>query len=454
MGLRSAAFELKTNTVKKGAGDLYRELLTTQALPPERLAELSDRRAAAIAAFAMRESPFYRDRYAAAGLTAADLADPDAWTSLPIIERSDIKERTDAFYSSEANAETRQYALTGGSTGQPVRTAYDRRVDVSALSWRMYHWWGVQPWDNTARIGRWSANRKQAIKHAVSWWPTRQVYLEAGMFTPASMERFYREIRRTRPRLIEGFVGAMAEFADFLAERGLTLDSPVAVGSTAAPLEPSVRRRLEEVFRTPVYDQYRSAEVQWMAGECRQQHGLHIFSDMRRIEIVDDEGRPLPPGEIGDIVVTDFTNRVFPIIRYRLGDRGSLVAGECSCGVTLPRMAPPDGRVSDVLRLPDGSVLAHRLMAIFSTEPDAVRLFQIHQHADYSIELRVVLGDIPDARAAVDRVADILRERTGGQVPVTVRVVESLPYTRGKIKYLSSDVGADRPGSLSGPGAV
>ena len=159
-------------------------------------------------------------------------------------------------------------------------------------------------------------------------------------------------------------------------------------------------------------------------------------------------GDRCPPGETGDVVVTDFANRVFPIIRYKLGDRGSLMAGECSCGLALPRMAPPDGRVSDVLRLPDGSVMWQQLMTLFSKEPDAVRLFQIHQDADYSIELRVVLGDTPDAQEAVERAAGTLRQRTGGQVPVTVHAVDSLPYTRGKIKYMSSDHSA--PGSHSG----
>ena len=61
-----------------------------------------------------------------------------------------------------------------------------------------------------------------------------------------------------------------------------------------------------------------------------------------------------------DIVITDLTNRVFPLIRYRLGDRGALLEERCACGNPLPRMMPPDGRTTDLIRLPSGAVLAHR----------------------------------------------------------------------------------------------
>ena len=82
-------------------------------------------------------------------------------------------------------------------------------------------------------------------------------------------------------------------------------------------------------MRLPI-DEYRGSETLWMAGECRLQTGLHVFADARKIEVVDDEGRSLPAGEVGDIVVTDLANRVFPIVRYRLGDRGSLMEGRAN----------------------------------------------------------------------------------------------------------------------------
>jgi phenylacetate-CoA ligase len=304
----------------------------------------------------------------------------------------------------------------------------------------MYGWWGIQPWDNLARCTRWGLTRRSEVVNSISWWPTRQAYLDASLITPASMHAFHAQLQRTKPALIEGYVGAVLEFAEFLEANGLRIPQLRAVATTSAPLVPTTRARLEAIYQVPVYDEYRGTEINWIAGECTQRNGLHIFSDMRRVEVVDTHGRPLPAGEVGDIVITDLTNRVFPLIRYRNGDRGSLLDGECACGRTLPRMAQPAGRIADVLRLPDGSAMNDQLMELFSDQPDAVRLFQIHQHADYSIVVRVVAGDVPDAPVQIEHAVDVLRRRIARAVPVDVEFVDSLPYTGGKTKYIISDV--------------
>ncbi len=77
---------------------------------------------------------------------------------------------------------------------------------------------------------------------------------------------------------------------------------------------------------------------------------------------------------------------------------------------------------------------------MFSKHPGSVRLFQVHQTADYAIAVRVVLGDDPDATHHIEDAVDLLRRRAAGEVPVTIEYVDSLPYTGGKTKYLISDV--------------
>lgn len=437
--LRQLAFDLKLLTARRPARRLLRDLQRTQHLPAEELRRLTDARSAAMVAFARTHSPFYARSFSGHG-PVGDLSDPAAWSRLPIIDRSAVKASAADFATDEATSRRTRDVKTGGSTGEPLRMQHDARVPTLALSWRMYSWWGVLPHENIARIGRWGFSRRQSFVNDVAWWPTRQTYLDAALINRDTMATFHESITATRPVLLEGYVGAMLEFADFVESRRLRLPPLKAVATTAAPLTESVRERLQTVFGAPVHDEYRGSETGWTAGECGRRDGLHVFSDLRRLEVVGEDGSPLPAGEVGDLVVTDLTNRVFPLIRYRLGDRGALLDRPCPCGVTLPLMAKPDGRTTDMIRLPSGTVVGHRLMALFSAEPEAVRLFQIHQLEDYSIVVRVVLGDVPDAREAVERSVQELRGRTAHEVPVTTEYVESLPYDGGKTKYVVSDV--------------
>ncbi len=438
--IKEVAFQAKCRTVRRHAGFVYQELRRSERLPLPRLLELQRERAQGIAQFAAEHTEFYPEWFARCGVQLDALGATEAWQSLPILDRRIVKEDAQEFYSDEATANTQRKALTGGSTGEPLRMAHDTRFPALALSWRMYSWWGVNPWDNLARIGRWGFGRKETVKNAVSWWPTRQVYLDASLINEASMTKFVAEVQEAKPVLLEGYVGAMLEFADHVERQGVELDSLKAIATTAAPLTASSRARLAEVLHVPVYDEYRSSEGGWMAGECSHHEGLHVFADTRLIEVVDPDGQPCALGETGDIVLTDLTNRVFPLIRYRNGDRGTLLPEPCSCGLTLPLMAPVEGRTTDVLRMPSGAVLNHRLMGMFSEHPDAVRLFRLHQRADYSILVTVVRGPASDAETQIEAVVEQLGERIGHEVPVTVEYADSLPYNGGKIKYVSSDV--------------
>lgn len=439
------AFQAKSATVRRRNGEFFRELMHQQTLAPEALRDLQWERATRMLRWATEGTAFYPDFYARSGVDVAAVRNWDDWEALPILDRTTVKEHAAGFLSAEAGPATVRDAQTGGSTGQPLRTKQDARVPTLGLAWRMYSWWGVQPWDNLARVGRWGFGRMDALKNGLAWWPTRQSYLDAGLLGPDSMREFHRRITATRPALLEGYVGSMLEFADFLEGSGLRVPPLKAVATTAAPLTTSVRRRLESFFEAPVYDEYRGSEFGWNAGECRERNGLHLFADVRLVEVVDEHGRRLPPGEVGDLVITDLTNRVFPLIRYKVGDRGALLGEPCPCGVTLPLMGQPEGRSTDVLRLPSGRSIGHRLMGMFSSHPDSVRLFQIHQRADHSIVVRVVPGSGSDATVHIETAVEALRRRIDDEVPVTVEHVDQLPFTGGKVKYVISDLAPTSP---------
>ncbi|MGY1805396.1 phenylacetate--CoA ligase family protein [Blastococcus sp. SYSU D00922] len=446
------AFRAKSKTLRRRSGAFLAELMHQQTLPPEQLRELQWESATRMLSWATESTGFYRKFYADHGVEVPAIRSWDDWDAIPTIDRTVVKENSAAFESTEAGPRTVRAAKTGGSTGQPLQTKHDSRVPTLALAWRMYSWWGIEPWDDLARVGRWGFGRMDSLKNGVQWWPSRQTYLDAGLMSPESMASFHQRIRAIRPALLEGYVGSMLEFADFLEESGLETPPLTAVATTAAPLTTSVRRRLETFFQAPVYDEYRGSEFGWIAGECSARNGLHTFADARFVEVVDEHGRRLPPGEVGELVVTDLTNRVFPLIRYRLGDRGAMVDTPCPCGVTLPLMSQPEGRSTDIIRLPSGRSIGHRLMGMFGGHPDSVRLFQIHQRADYSIVVRVVLGAGPDSAQHVETAVEALRQRVQDEVPITTEYVDGLPFTGGKVKYVVSDLAPATPPAPTGSG--
>lgn len=155
---------------------------------------------------------------------------------------------------------------------------------------------------------------------------------------------------------VSGFVG-MTSFLHTLGRRaqarGLDLRHDFSLRTAfvaAEKLTESMRREVEEMFGVTVRQGYGTADAGCIAYECEQACGMHL-SSRALVEICDPAtGRPLEPGETGEVVVTPFTGE-YPLIRLATGDLSRLVDAPCPCGRTSPRLEGWLGRVDDTAKV-------------------------------------------------------------------------------------------------------
>src|SRR5256714_9638865 len=128
-----------------------------------------------------------------------------------------------------------------------------------------------------------------------------------------------------------------------------------------------------------------------IGGECDRHEGLHLTAENLLVEILDDEGRPTPEGEEGNVVITDLFNYGMPFIRYAIGDRAVAGWGACSCGRGLPLLRKVVGRRLDVLRTPDGRLIPGEFFPHLLKDYPSVKRFQVVQDGPGHVRLCVVL---------------------------------------------------------------
>ena len=130
-------------------------------------------------------------------------------------------------------------------------------------------------------------------------------------------------------------------------QKGTLKFDPIMLVSYGEILTPNIKEIIESSFKCSVVEVYKSSES-FIALPCS--HGnLHINEDTTFVEVLDNKGKPVKPGEPGYVVVTDFIKYGTPIIRYRLNDLITIAQEACPCGSSFRTIQEIHGRADDVI---------------------------------------------------------------------------------------------------------
>lgn len=432
--MKSLAYRLKWRCVHPTAFCLFEKLLQDEHLSLDELLHAQELARQSLVKYAIEHTTFYKRLYDSVGFGGADIGKNDWFDKLPVVTKQHLREHFDEFIDA-ANRQYLKTSTTGGSTGVPTKTGYDGRVPEEVYSWRLQSWFGVNPWDDHAYVWRDTRSGRIAkLKNALLWWPTRHLKMDATFITEKTMSDFIGKFNRLKPTMLQGYVGAITQLAQFVVDKGLQVHSPKFVWTTSAPLPDSQRKLVERAFNASVCDQYGSCEIRWIAQQCPECGGLHVNTEHVLIEFVDDDNKSVPKGEYGRTLLTNLEDTVFPLIRYENGDRGRWLKGQCPCGRTLPMIDSVKGRESESFVLPSGKTInGEFLTTIFDSDPDLVSGFRVVQHKDLSMTIEYIPARGEDKIIAL---VQSFANKIGNEVKVEAKHVNAIPHDRGKLRFI------------------
>ena len=432
--MRKFLYSIKWHRYHHSAFAYFEEIMANEKRTVDELMANQEKARQNLVRTVMVKSKFYKKHYGSVGFELGDIGKNDWFENLPITTKQDLKEHFDEFVHPEAKQFLR-VSTTGGSTGTPTKTGYDSRIPEEIYSWRLQSWFGVNPWDDHAYVWRDTRSGRIAkLKNALMWWPTKHLKMDATFITEEGMLDFVKKYNRLKPTMLQGYVGAITQLAQFIVEKGLVVCAPKFVWTTSAPLPDSQRKLIEKAFKAPVCDQYGSCEVRWIAQQCSECSGLHVNTEHVHIEFVDSNNKPVAKGVYGKTLLTNLEDTVFPLIRYENGDRGRWLTTECPCGRKLPMIDSVKGRESESFLLPSGKTInGEFLTTIFDSDPDLVSGFRIVQHKDYNITIEYI--SVKNEERIVDLIQSFAK-KIRGEVHIFAKKVQEIPHDRGKLRFI------------------
>ncbi len=234
-----------------------------------------------------------------------------------------------------------------------------------------------------------------------------------------------------QPTILQGYSSMLHRLA-VEARVGRLHIRPRRINPISEPLTPETRALVQEVWGVPIINGYGMSEGVF-AGACA--HGLHLPDDLCLIEIVDRDGRAVPPGQQGErILVTNLYNPALPLIRFEVTDELVVVPGSCPCGSALRRIGDPQGRLDDTFVYPDGTTVhPHVFRDVLGQHPTMVE-YQVRQTV-HGADIAIVTEGLTDEAALARRVAAALRRVGLVQPVVTVDVATAISrQSSGKLK--------------------
>lgn len=391
--------------------------------------------------YAYRNNPFYTKKFDERGVRPDQIKGIGDLSRLLVISKKEVldNEKTMITPNFHQKLYTRK---TGGSTGMTLH--FMKEADALALNdaimYRCYRWYDIDIGDKQARFWGVPVTSKLRWKEQFKDFILNRIRVSAFDISELSCLKQYERIKRFRPAYFYGYTTAIYGFCLFMKKLGIDLNdlNLKAVICTAEKMYDHHRALFNEVFACPVVDEYGSSENGILAFQCKKGN-MHMMSDHMCIEFLDENDKPVQPGKLGRIVVTDLASHGMPLIRYDIGDMGRPSEKKCSCGVNLPLMEIVEGRKEDFIRTKEGK-LVHAAYLCYTLKDDTVHEFKMYQKAMDFLLVQIVKA--PQYSADTEKTLERkLRTALGEEVKIAFEYLDRIPREKsGKLRYFVSQI--------------
>jgi len=379
--------------------------------------------------YIMNHSPYYRR--ALSGLDTEKIS-LDNLCTLPLTDKSAFETYNEELLAVPMK-EIRDIVLSSGTTGKPTRIMYTEH-DLKRLAYNeeiSFAGCGLSPNDMVLLTCTMDRCFVAGLAYFLGIRALGAAAIRNGLSSFASHLEI---IQRMNPTVIVGVPSFLHKLGQFLKVQGMdpaktAVHKLICIGEPIRDRNLSLLKMgqyLEEEWGAKVYSTYASSETITTFCECTAQKGGHLHPELAIVEIVDDEGRPLPSGEAGEVVVTTLSVEGMPLLRFRTGDVSFLEIGPCECGRYSPRLGPILGRKKQMIKYRGTTLYPQAVYAVLDEIPE-VSEYYVAVRSDFDLsDILSVHVSVSNGPCSTDGIIDRLQARLRVRPEVVISTEEEI----------------------------
>lgn len=381
---------------------------------------------------------FYRDHFDQHGVHPRDYKSLEDIVKFPIVTKEQLKRglKNNKFNLPEKVV----WHSTSGSSGEPFTFPIDVEGERMRKSCKLRTEQWYEKKLGTKWVRLWRSGHRGFKRRLLDYVLARKIEVpfyqlgkhEENRLDEEKLQKIVDSINRSGAEIIDGYVSALSLVADYAINTEQDFPHIKTVVTGAEYLSVHAREKICEGFGAKVFNRYGGTEIGLIAHD--NQNGEFVsMSDRLYFECLANK-----PSESSELLITDFTNKAMPFIRYQIGDSIEGVRSSQPSPYKeshLPVMGKVQGRVNEFFTLPDGSLLTSHIWHVFFRDKP-VRRFQVIQKKDKSIKVKVVPAELFSPELMKSQLAELVP-----YVEIELQIVDYIDHgANGKYRHTITEV--------------
>lgn len=303
-----------------------------------------------------KKSPFYKRLFQEQAISSSSFTSWKDFYKLPTTTKDDLQQYNWDFLCVD-KTEIVEYTSTSGTMGKPVtvpltekdlqRLAYNEAISFACADGSrddLYQLMLTLDRQFMAGIAYYEGIKK----------------LGAGLVRvgPGLPSLQWETIERLKPTALVAVPSFILRLLEYAQSQGIdpnasSVKKAVCIGESLRTPDftlNTISRKIKEAWNIDLYGTYASTEMQTAFTECKEGKGGHHHPELLYVEILDENGQQVNPGDRGEVTITTLGVEGMPLLRYRTGDICHLHTEPCSCGRTTLRLGPVVGRKQQMIK--------------------------------------------------------------------------------------------------------
>lgn len=323
-------------------------------------------------AYLLKNSPFYSRHLSQYRASIDSFQSMDDMRKFPTTSKTDLQQFNWDFLCIDKES-IAEIMSTSGTLGSPVYIALST-ADLERLAYNemlSFESMGIIRQDVVQLLLTLDRQFMAGIAYYSGLKQIGATVIRSGPGLPNMQWETMRQLSVSSLVAVPSFLVKMLEAAaaSKLKVNDLKVKKILAIGESLRDenLQPNaLAKKILQQWDVKLYATYASTEMQTAFTECTAQNGGHHHPELIVVELLDDEGNPVPEGAAGEVTITTLGVEAMPLFRYRTGDICKAYYEACSCGRKTMRLGPVLGRKQQMIKFKGTTLYAPQLMELLN----------------------------------------------------------------------------------------